>query len=264
MSLGLFRVVSCTEISQLSQMRLFYYKKTEPPVYQKRDVSTVTTTPFTHRKKDEHAKSTTLALAFIENVMSNRTKSVCLCNETGFEPLTLDRFNLQYSKSHFHDIFALQAGKAVDVANGLKSLHFNDKNVDIRDFNNSHVPVYMAMLKYYVQNDSHITGSGIAFENGFFPYVSKTPSGGTVLLNLGGNPKIVKANYYMVPKGRNYSKVWTTGGVSEVLGENHTAYIGKHEGFWTDPYYDCRNQEKWIITYSVPFFKLIQDQPAFG
>ncbi|XP_069107842.1 metabotropic glycine receptor-like [Argopecten irradians] len=265
LSLNILDIANGNDI-QLSQLRLFAIKKSEPPLYQKRDTSSAATpTPLIQRKKEENTRSASLALSYIVSTLTNRTRAQLECSDSGNEPLTLDEYNLQYSKSYFHDFFTLQAGKAVDVANGLTSLHFNEKSVDIRDLNDSHVSVYTAILKYYVQNDSHITGSGIAFENGFFPYVSKSISGSAFPSNLGAiNPTYKQVDYYTMLKARNYSKLWKTEGVSKVTAENHTAYIGKHEGFWTAPYYDCRNQEKWIITYSVPFFRLVQDQPAFG
>ena len=34
------------------------------------------------------------------------------------------------------------------------------------------------------------------------------------------------------------------------------------DGYWTKPYYDCGGGEIWMVTYSVPFFKM-EDGPVF-
>lgn len=249
---------------RLNQFRYYGYKSrtpTEPPTRS-------TETPIiSHEKIDLFSKETSKALKYIDNISENEQLRFQKCARLR-TALTLNDFNLKFSKKSFLESYSAPALKAVYIANSLTSLLFtHNRYWDLKHLNDTQILVLSAILKYTVENDSSIAGGGIAFDNGFFPYIKKTSSGVSKPTDLGIDFNYTDAEFYSIHETRNYSSFWKSNHFTSMAGtnnnHNNTAYVADTDGYWTNPYFDCWNLRIWVLTYSVPFFHIVRGKPEF-
>ena len=187
----------------------------------------------------EESIQVTLALYYIEKTFSDVDKC-----KSG-HPVTLENYKLNLQDKEILKQFKHLADKAVVIANSLTDIL--ERNVIKHTLNDSHIKTLYSVWKYTVHNNSQIAGGGIAFSD-FFPYVSKDSSDRvSPFENLKGEFNYTEAEFYSALALRNFSYLWRAGVF-------RTGVVAT-DGYWTVPYYDCNNTEKWIITYSVPFFQ---------
>lgn len=79
--------------------------------------------------------------------------------------------------------------------------------------------------------------------------------------NLSNKYNFTDAGFYSIPAKRNYTEVWNQR--NESFDNMNIPPLDVQDGYWTDPYFDCMNLEKWIITYSVPFFHRPREKAVF-
>lgn len=240
-------------ISQASQMRYYSFQGT------RQQVNTPSTTREIPNSKPQtlfdlrsQSRKASLALDFIENVKdkSEFRRFNCDKYKTG---IMLTNFDLKLSKAHFLTVFGNAANTAVHIANILSRLFLKRADVDLKQFNASQMPFVETLLKLGVENDEHMTAAGIAFDSGFFPYVSIATKDNIANLTT-VLTKFTDLEFYAALQNKNYSYLWATG-------SNVT--INTTDGHWTGPYFDCRTLQKWIVTFSVPFFRLVNNKPVF-
>lgn len=250
------------EITQASQMRYYSFPKAI-----KEQLSSSTTPRErldqqrqTTKEMNLESQTSSLALEFIENLRekSEFRKQNCDKHKYG---VPLKDFNLKISKSNFLSVFGHSAKKAVLIANTLTSLFFNHRDLDIKHLNATQMPTVYALLKYNVDNDFNIIAGGIAFSHGFFPYLIKTTGGKTNLSEVKTN--FTDSDFFAVLESRNYSIHWNANDHSFLSGSNVTKYLSENNGYWTGPTFDCRNLQRWVLTFSVPFFYLHKNKPTF-
>lgn len=245
-------------ISQASQMRYYSFQGT------RQQINTPSTTRVLPGSTQQtihdirlQSRKASLALDFIENVRckSEFRRLNCDRQKTG---ITLKDFDLKLSKAHFLTVFGNAANTAVHIANILTRLFLQRKDVDIKQFNTSQMPFIETLLKLGVENDETLSAAGIAFTTGFFPYVFKTTKDKTANLTT-VQTKFSDLEFFATLQKRNYSNLWSS--YNSQSGSNVT--INVTEGHWAGPYFDCRNLQQWILTFSVPFFRLVKNKPAF-
>ncbi|KAJ8321030.1 hypothetical protein KUTeg_002617 [Tegillarca granosa] len=210
---------------KLNQLRYGYIskKQTEPP-------KKSTELPIiSHEKIDLFSKETSKALKYIENINENEQLRVQECARLR-TALTLNDFKLKFSKKSFLEIYSAPARKAVYIANGLTSLLFtHNRYWDLKHLNDTQIVVFSAILKYTVEHDSSIAGGGIAFDNGFFPYIKKTTSGVKKPTDLGIDFNYTDAEFYSIHETKNYSSFWKSNHFTSMVGtnsnNNSTSYV---------------------------------------
>ncbi|XP_071149376.1 metabotropic glycine receptor-like [Mytilus edulis] len=250
------------EISQASQMRYYSFQTIKERLNSPstpRDLTDKHTQ--TIKDMELESKKSSVALEFMEELKdkSELRRQRCDISKTG---VTLKDFKLRFSKSNFQSVFGPSAKKAVSIANTLTSLFFNHKDLDIKHLNATQMPTVFALLKYNVENDYYIAAGGIAFNHGFFPYLAKASNGKTQnLTEIKTN--FSEWNFYSVLENRNYSIHWNSNFHNLQTGSNVTQYQSESNGHWTGPYFDCRKLQRWVLTFSVPFFYLRNNKPTF-
>ncbi|KAK3083240.1 hypothetical protein FSP39_017567 [Pinctada imbricata] len=188
----------------------------------------------------EDSIQATLALDYINRTFTNKAlvQSKCLTRSAA----TLGNFSFAFDKSIFSKQFNFLAEQTVLIANTITDIL--EKSEIKHTLDDSHIKTLYSLWKYTVHNNSQIVGGGIAFKS-FFPYVSKQASSSVVspFENLHKKFNYTDAEFFNILARRNFSNFKSVPSVKV------------KDGYWTLPYYDCWNTERWIITYSVPFFK---------
>lgn len=266
-SLEISHIVHCsTELASLSSLKYYSFKThkntdTESSKQFRREVNELLeVSQHSHGERDLFAGDKSRALDYVANIYQNKTLHYQDCLNVTY--VSLQRFNIKYSKKSFEREFGIAANHAITIANSLTNLFFNHEDVEINKINDKEMPPLTSLLRYTVEKTPSIISSGIFFEKtGFFPYVKKDHAG-TSVSNMGTVMGFISADFYRVPMNKNYSYLWKSERVSK--DNRNVTYIGQSEGYWTDPYFDCANLDKWIVTYSAPFFYLVKGKPEFG
>ena len=199
-----------------------------------------------------------LALHYIDSVISNPGKT-CRYNRSA---VTLDSFKLNIVNTSFCKLYSSHAKQVVRIAKSLTGLLVDHNSLKVAKQINSHKNFLYELIKTTLFEYSQIAGSGIAFDNDTFLYMTNSDSGNPPgFQNLSNRYNFTEAEFYSIPAKRNYTDRWNQRNVS-----SNTVCVpplDQQDGYWTDPYFDCMNLEKWIITYSVPFFHRPNEKPVF-
>lgn len=199
-----------------------------------------------------------LALHYIDSVIKNPSKT-CLYNRSA---VTLDQFKLNIVNSSFCKLYKSHAKQVVWIARSLTGLLIHHNTKKVANLINYHKIFLYELIKSTVFGNTQIVGSGIAFDNDTFLYMAKSDSDNpTGFQNLSNKYNFTDAGFYSIPAKRNYTEVWSQR--NESLDSLNIPPLDVQDGYWTDPYFDCMNLEKWIITYSVPFFHRPREKAVF-
>lgn len=200
-----------------------------------------------------------LALHYIDSVIKNPSKT-CLYNRSA---VTLDQFKLNIVNSSFCKLYKSHAKQVVWIARSLTGLLIHHNTKKVANLINYHKIFLYELIKSTVFGNTQIVGSGIAFDNDTFLYMAKSDSDNpTGFQNLSNKYNFTDAGFYSIPAKRNYTEVWSQR--NESLDSLNIPPLDVQDGYWTDPYFDCMNLEKWIITYSVPFFHRSREKAVFS
>lgn len=200
-----------------------------------------------------------LALHYIDSVIKNPSKT-CLYNRSA---VTLDQFKLNIVNSSFCKLYKSHAKQVVWIARSLTGLLIHHNTKKVANLINYHKIFLYELIKSTVFGNTQIVGSGIAFDNDTFLYMAKSDSDNpTGFQNLSNKYNFTDAGFYSIPAKRNYTEVWNQR--NESLDSLNIPPLDVQDGYWTDPYFDCMNLEKWIITYSVPFFHRPREKAVFS
>lgn len=200
-----------------------------------------------------------LALHYIDSVIKNPSKT-CLYNRSA---VTLDQFKLNIVNSSFCILYKSHAKQVVWIARSLTGLLIHHNTKKVANLINYHKIFLYELIKSTVFGNTQIVGSGIAFDNDTFLYMAKSDSDNpTGFQNLSNKYNFTDAGFYSIPAKRNYTEVWNQR--NESLDSLNIPPLDVQDGYWTDPYFDCMNLEKWIITYSVPFFHRPREKAVFS
>lgn len=200
-----------------------------------------------------------LALHYIDSVIKNPSKT-CLYNRSA---VTLDQFKLNIVNSSFCKLYKSHAKQVVWIARSLTGLLIHHNTKKVANLINYHKIFLYELIKSTVFDNTQIVGSGIAFDNDTFLYMAKSDSDNpTGFQNLSNKYNFTDAGFYSIPAKRNYTEVWNQR--NESLDSLNIPPLDVQDGYWTDPYFDCMNLEKWIITYSVPFFHRPREKAVFS
>lgn len=200
-----------------------------------------------------------LALHYIDSVIKNPSKN-CLYNRSA---VTLDSYKLNIVNSSFCKLYKSHAKQVVWIARALTGLLKDHNTIKVANQINFHKKILYELLKSTFFDNTQIAGSGIAFDNDTFLYMAKSDSDNpTGFQNLSNKYNFTDAGFYSIPAKRNYTEVWNQR--NESFDNMNIPPLDVQDGYWTDPYFDCMNLEKWIITYSVPFFHRPREKAVFS
>ncbi|XP_076303976.1 metabotropic glycine receptor-like [Tachypleus tridentatus] len=217
-------------------------------------------------------------LHYIE-LMRNRSESHN-CSTTSLKT------HFKYPLSnHSYTPFENQARAALKTSNILNNLFMKASNETEVLYNEA---FYYSLVTVNVESDDVILGSAIAFQKDTF--VSRTKSSLTFFA-----PYAFRQNDYVSTKdlsksynisydteesvGNKWFWVHAKKNFSQFLlhkyGSEFSQYysdllegtkdllIGIEDGQWTSPYFDCRGENTWIISFSAPFFGRQEDYFIF-
>lgn len=200
-----------------------------------------------------------LALHYIDSVIKNPSKT-CLYNRSA---VTLDLYKLNIVNSSFCKLYKYHAKQVVWIARSLTGLLIDHNTIKVAKLINTHMNFLYELLKSTFFDNTQIAGSGIAFDNDTFLYMAKSDSENpTGFQNLSKKYNFKDAGFYSIPAKRNFTEVWNQR--NESFDSLNIPPLDIQDGYWTDPYFDCMNLEKWIITYSVPFFHRSREKAVFS
>ncbi|XP_062590312.1 metabotropic glycine receptor-like [Saccostrea cucullata] len=197
-----------------------------------------------------------LALHYIDSVIRNPSK-ICLYNRS---IVKLDSFKLNIVNSSFCRLYKSHANQVVWIAKSLTGLLTDHNNSKVANLINSHMNFLYEIIKWTLFDNTQISGCGIAFHNDTFLYMAKSNSTG--FQDLSTKYNFTDSEFYSIPAKKDYGGVWNRR--NETPSRVNVPPLEVQDGYWTGPYYDCKRLQKWIITYSVPFFHRPREKPVFS
>lgn len=215
-------------------------------------------------------------LDFIEKVEESRSRNGTLSRTRKILPKSSYKFTKE-----MYERFIPQTRTAIIAANTLNNLFVYSKREATSDESRlyDHEVYYIALARGVVESNAQVLGCGIAFERNqfkdrefFSPYVYRR-SGGIHVTDLSTSLIYAKdsagMDWFLSHRRKDFSYVLDSQPVYYELDSkakdnlsrrwNVSVTVHGKEGYWTQPYYDCRGTNNstichWLITYSIPFF----------
>lgn len=187
-------------------------------------------------------------LNFMETIRTNASVRNNSCTKSlSLQIITLDDFDYKFSLSSYQR-YTKQVEKGKFLSKYLTNLFSRYPDIELRSFNDSHVPAVVSVLRVIIEEDVYIAGAGIAFTTEFFPYIYKRED----------NSLAHEEDY-----GRAYENFTHYGFFS--IHSRRTSFGKKLNDllFWEQPYFDCFRLKRWVAGLSLPFFKNTTGSPEF-
>lgn len=190
---------------------------------------------------EDISKTASEILEFIETIHSNKNIRDRNCDASK-EYVKLSKFNYKIPNKTLFEAYRNQCAEAVSIANALTTYYRHRQNPE----SDPEASIVLALLRSKVDSNPLIAAGGIAFMNDLFPYVYKNTHGITNVSDSQNKYDYKEAGFF----SRYYPKACTA-----VYNDKYNSSLKASDGYWEDPVYECLNLERWIVSYSIPFYE---------